>query len=76
MVQHTITMLSDEAMVIATICPMCAQTFKVLVRIAAYNAWLKGELIQNVMPELSAALREQLVSGTCSACWDSLFKEE
>ena len=32
-----------------------------------------GEYIQAAMPNLSAADRELLISGTCGSCFDSLF---
>lgn len=35
----------------------------------------EGGLIQDCFPDLSPALREMLVSGTCPECWDEMFKE-
>lgn len=41
-----------------------------------YRRWLNGELIQNVMPELSDEEREFIISGCSSDEWDFLFPEE
>ena len=38
--------------------------------VARYEA---GALIQNAFPELSAPLREQIISGTHPKCWDEMF---
>lgn len=35
----------------------------------------RGELIQDVFPELSPADRELLISQTCNACFHELFRE-
>jgi hypothetical protein len=37
------------------------------------EAWRQGELIQNVMPQLSAAEREFLISGVTPEEWEALF---
>lgn len=38
--------------------------------------WTEGELIQNVMPQLSTDEREFLVSGLLPSEWDELISEE
>lgn len=35
--------------------------------------WQNGELIQNVMPKLSAAEREFLISGCTPEDWEAMF---
>jgi hypothetical protein len=37
------------------------------------KAWVMGNKIQEVLPELSAEQRELLISGTCGACFDRMF---
>lgn len=32
--------------------------------------------VQDIFPELPAATRELLISGTCMSCWDRLFPED
>jgi hypothetical protein len=34
-----------------------------------------SENVQNIFPELSADLRELLISGTCGWCFDKMFKD-
>jgi hypothetical protein len=60
--------------VITTTCPGCQHPGRVRnVKPVALNAWLLGAHIQDVMPELSDADRELLISGMHSDCFDSLF---
>jgi hypothetical protein len=40
------------------------------------EAWRRGELIQDVMPHLSAAEREFLISGVTPAEWEALFGDD
>lgn len=39
------------------------------------DRWQRGELIQNVMPHLSAADREFLMTGVTKEEWDEAFGE-
>lgn len=43
------------------------------VSIAGLLKWRKGAFIQVALPELSAAEREMLLTGTCSECFDIMF---
>jgi transcriptional regulator GlxA family with amidase domain len=43
---------------------------------SAVTRWQEGENIQNAFPDMSAADREILISGTHAACWDKLFPGE
>ncbi len=40
-----------------------------------YEAWQRGELIQNVMPHLSDADREFLISGVTQEEWNDAFPD-
>ena len=40
-----------------------------------YYRWLRGTHVQNAFSYLNASEREILISGTCSECWDNMFKE-
>ena len=57
-------------------CRVCNRRHKVQVKDEEYASWINGSLIQDVMPGLSAAWRELLISGTCSTCFDLMFAEE
>ena len=41
-----------------------------------YQAWQNGELIQDAMPNLTAAQREFLISGATQEEWDEAHPEE
>jgi NOL1/NOP2/fmu family ribosome biogenesis protein len=38
-----------------------------------YGKWLRGELIQVAMPDVSVTAREILITGTCQKAWDDMF---
>ena len=40
------------------------------------DAWVGGELIQNAIPQLDAAQREFLISGSTSEEWDEVFGDD
>lgn len=40
------------------------------------EAWMNGELIQDVMPNISADEREFLMTGVTPEEWDSVFSDE
>ena len=57
------------------ICPFCGAEHSVEVDSAQFEAWENGELIQNVMPNLTPTEREQLISGLCPKCQAKVFGE-
>lgn len=56
-------------------CPFCGAEHSVEVKIAKFEAWQNGELIQNAMPDLTLTEREQLISGLCLKCQAEMFGE-
>lgn len=54
------------------ICSICNKSGFVEVSSEGYTARKKGALIQEAFPELDKSLREQIVSGTHSKCWESM----
>ena len=57
-------------------CRMCSEIHTIPVTQEQIDRWQGGELIQNVMPELSADQRELLMSQTCGDCWEKMFPPE
>ena len=57
-------------------CMLCGESGHIVVDEAGLEAWGSGVLIQNAFPELSAAEREQLMTGIHGECWDKAFREE
>ena len=51
-------------------CPVCMEQAHVIVPLSGYLRWQEGELIQDVMPSVSADDRERLITGICPSCWD------
>lgn len=37
------------------------------------QAWMRGDLIQNALSELTPEQRELLISSTCDRCWTEMF---
>lgn len=54
-------------------CMGCNDRSSILLPAGKVEAWRNGALIQRVFPNMSAADRETLISGTHPACWDAMF---
>ena len=63
-------------MIVKRTCPMCGKTHGVTVSTDEYNKWTSGMAhIQDAMPRLSATEREQLLSGLCPVCQQTVFDD-
>ena len=60
---------------VLTTCPTCHSRKFITVGKKSLYAWTAGMRAQEAFPGLSDDDRERLISGTCSECWDKLFKE-
>lgn len=56
-------------------CVMCGEAGIMTLPVEGLEKYLKGEFVQVAFPELSPSDREMLISGTHSACWDTMWKE-
>lgn len=67
-------------MTIVVTCPICGETDIIELNeeeTTNYERWQNRELlIQDALPNRSAAEREQLKTGICGGCWDKMFAEE
>lgn len=55
-------------------CSHCSCTYDLLVNPEDVISWQAGSgYIQDLMPYLTAAERELLISGTCDNCWTNMF---
>ncbi len=54
-------------------CPFCNRESTLHVPIDGFRAWRAGALIQNALPDMSLAQREQLISGTHALCFERAF---
>jgi hypothetical protein len=54
-------------------CPDCTTT--VSLQISGHSLYLanQGALVQFVLPNQTADVRERFVSGYCSTCWNTMF---
>lgn len=66
----------NEVVAIEIRCPFCGETSVVEVPMDGFIQWQDGALVQDAFPNLSADVREQLVSGICPSCWDSMFSDD
>lgn len=62
--------------VICDPCPVCGKQAQVRMPVAAAERWRAGALLQEAWPDGAPDLRELLISGTHSYCWDRLYGEE
>jgi len=60
---------------IQKICPMCSARETMHVDKVKYFRWQAGELIQKVWPDKSPEWREQLKTGLCPKCQETIFAE-
>lgn len=65
----------DVVMVTKT-CVVCDQDSGILVPREGYEKWQAGAFVQDAFPDMSAADREVLVSGTHDKCWNEMYDEE
>lgn len=50
-------------------CPMCGDQISVVIDRQKLFFYNQGALIQDVLGEFDAAVRERFMSGICQACW-------
>lgn len=69
--------VTDQAVVVESKpCPVCRTRSIIMLPYKGWAAWfLDGKLIQDALPDLTAAERELLITGTCESCWDSIFAD-
>jgi hypothetical protein len=66
----------SEYTYITRTCNHCGKTEILGVDAAAYTAWRSGQLIQDAFPDLTPEVREQIMTGYHSACFDLAMGEE
>lgn len=57
-------------------CQVCGNSTTLMLDEEKVRRWRAGEFAQDVWPELNAANREQIISGTHLDCWEELFGDE
>ena len=57
-------------------CFHCGKSGSIEVPMKGFLVRQLGGLIQDAYPDMSAPLREQMVSGTHPQCWDEMFGPE
>ena len=57
-------------------CAVCGLRSEFMLPAGDIARWRAGEYVQDVFPDMTIDDRETLISGTHSACWDTLFGEE
>jgi hypothetical protein len=72
-----ITHYSSSANEVTVECNRCKKEQTIGgITLAKLKHYQDGELIQNVLPELSPDQRELLISGICGKCFDEMFADE
>ena len=72
---YNLDMLAMTA-VVAVPCRLCQEVTDLTVNAEGFVNWQAGEYIQDALPELSADMRELLISGTCPTCWEKMFPSD
>ena len=60
---------------IVTVCPACKNRNIVRVEYEPFLRYVKGAKVQEAFPDLSIDVRESLISGFCSQCWNEIFAD-
>ena len=68
--------MSEMIVVKTKTCMVCNKYEILSLNREAVTKWREGENIQSAFPDMKAADREVLISGTHPACWDKLFSGE
>jgi len=58
---------------ICIVCPFCGKEHRVTVPEEGWDKYRFGALAQIAFPNLSATEREQIISGMCPDCQESVF---
>lgn len=71
------TELNSVIRVVTQACVFCGKSGYIDVPFEAFIDWkVKGQFIQDAMPELSDGEREQILTGTHDECFNENFSEE
>ncbi len=62
-----------ETITITKICPFCGKAHTCTVDRVGYFAWECGEPAQRALPNATPTEREQLISGICPKCQETIF---
>ena len=72
--EKTMVAFANADNVVEIRCAMCGTSYAIMYNSQDMMDWLSGQgFIQDLMPYLSDAERELLISRTCGACFDKLF---
>ena len=63
-----------EMMTVSVQCDKCDTLHVFDVSQEGLQAWMRGDLIQNALGELTPEQRELLISSTCDRCWARMFR--
>ena len=66
-------MSKQKVLVLVGECRSCDYEVQIPVTDEQFEKYQSGELIQNVLPEVSPGDREVLISGICGECFDKMF---
>ena len=62
-------------MIFEIACIKCGEVFQIPMTVTQYMMYVNGDgKVQEIFPELSADMRELLISGICGKCFDDMFK--
>lgn len=66
-----------EQVIVTISCMHCGKEFSVPMSEDQYNRltnrFKTGELIQNILPDVSPEIRELFISRTCAKCWNDIM---
>jgi hypothetical protein len=74
----SVTDNGDGTVTVTKTCVLCSQDAAVIVPAEAYAEWDdgRGPFLQDLMPGVSADIRETLISGSHGSCFDAFFPDD
>jgi hypothetical protein len=65
-----------QILYIKTQCPFCHKITSISVPADKWKAFQYGALVQVAFPDMKPEEREQILTGICPDCWNSVVKSE
>lgn len=69
-------MAAPENLCVQVVCGLTKEIHEFTIKVADFNKWESGELVQRAFPYLNTDQREMLMTGITPAEWDNLFPDD
>lgn len=67
---------NEGLVVVSSTCPECGKPHFLGMTLNDFRAYAAERMADEIFPDEPADIRELLITGICSECWDKLFPKE